>query len=453
LSYGAYTAPGHSKRDADPTSATHSRRIDLWKKLPLPVANLIGPWIARGWGERAARRDPVSGPSHALSARPGDKIHSHHVLRALSALAPVHVACFADDAGDWAQEGALAQVAASHCLRPRTKSMAVAGMQAIAKGLPISLTAFHDPAIAAYVRDKIASGRIGTIFVFSGQMGQYVPDDFPGRVILDLVDVDSAKFDAYATRGNPLMRWVHAREGRLLAVREAAYADRADATLLISRNEADLFASRSGQNKRIGVLSNGIDCTHFSPDIAPDPAMASLPGPRLIFTGQMDYAPNIAAVTRTARMLMPAIRAHLPQASFHILGRAPTDQLRALDGVNGTHVHGAVPDMRPFLAAATMALVPLEIARGIQNKVLEAMAMALPCVLTPGAATGIEARDGQDYRIADTDGALVEAVLALAHDPKRAHAMGQAARAHVLAHASWEAALAPLTTLIARHVG
>lgn len=383
----------------------------------------------------------------------GDKIHSHHVLRALAGLAPVHVACFADDAGDWVQEGALTAMAASHCLRPRTKSMGVAGVQALAKGMPISLTAFHDPAIAAWVREKIATGRIGTIFVFSGQMGQYVPDDFPGRVILDLVDVDSAKFDAYATRGNPLMRWVHAREGRLLAMREAAYATRADATLLISQSEADLFASRAGQDKRIGVLSNGIDCTYFSPATAPDPAMVSQPAPRLIFTGQMDYAPNIAAVTRAARALMPAIRAHLPQASFHILGRAPTDQIRALDGVNGTRVHGAVPDMRPFLSAATIALVPLDIARGVQNKVLEAMAMALPCVLTPGAATGIDARDGQDYLIADHDDALVEAVLALADNPLRAQAMGQAARAHVLAHASWEAALAPLTTLIAPHAG
>jgi glycosyltransferase involved in cell wall biosynthesis len=92
--------------------------------------------------------------------------------------------------------------------------------------------------------------------------------------------------------------------------------------------------------------------------------------------------------------------------------------------------------------------VPLEIARGVQNKVLEAMAMALPCVLSPGAATGIEARDGTDYSIAESDEALIETTLALLDDPQRAQAMGQAARAHVLAHASWDAALAPLKTLI-----
>jgi glycosyltransferase involved in cell wall biosynthesis len=122
----------------------------------------------------------------------------------------------------------------------------------------------------------------------------------------------------------------------------------------------------------------------------------------------MDYAPNIAAVTRATQRLMPAILARHPQASFHIVGRAPTPAVQALHGVNGTQVHGAVPDMRPFLAAADIALVPLEIARGVQNKVLEAMAMALPCVLSPGAATGIEARDGTDYSIAESDEALIE---------------------------------------------
>ena len=380
----------------------------------------------------------------------GDKIHSHHVLRALERLAPVHVACFAEGAGDWAEEGALAALAASYCLRARAKPLPVAGMQALFTGQPVSLTAFHDAALAAYVRATLATGRIGAIFVFSGQMGQYVPDDFPGRVILDLVDVDSAKFEAYAVSAKPPMRWVHARETRLLRAAEARYAARAHATLLVSAHEAELFASRlpQGAQAQVGVLGNGIDCATFAPGIAPDPAMAATPGPHLIFTGQMDYAPNIAAVSRAARQLMPAIRGHLPEARFHIVGRAPTAEVRALDGVNGTVVHGAVADMRPFLAAATLALVPLDIARGIQNKVLEAMAMALPCVLTSGAANGIGARDGVDFAIADTDDALVQAVLSLCVDGPRAQAMGQSARAHVLGSASWEAALAPLAALV-----
>lgn len=383
----------------------------------------------------------------------GDKIHSHHVLRALAALAPVHVACFADDPADAAEEPALAQVATTYCLRNRRKSLPVAGVQALLTGQPISLTAFHDPHIAAYVAATLATGRIGTIFVFSGQMGQYIPASFTGRILLDLVDVDSAKFAAYAASAKPPMRQVHAREACLLRAAEARYAARADKTLLISAQEAALFASRlpAGARADIAVLPNGIDCAHFTPAIAPDPVLAAVPAPRLIFTGQMDYAPNVAAVTRATHRLMPAIRVAHPLATFHILGRAPTPDVRALHGVNGTHVHGAVPDMRPYLSAATLALIPLDIARGIQNKALEAMAMALPCVLTSGAATGIDAQDGTDVAIADTDEALIAATLALLADPAKAHAMGQAARTHVLSHASWPAALAPLQHWIAPH--
>ncbi|WP_068089225.1 TIGR03087 family PEP-CTERM/XrtA system glycosyltransferase [Novosphingobium rosa] len=390
--------------------------------------------------------------AHRLPFPPdrGDKIHSHHVLKALAALAPVHVACFADDAGDWAHEDELAACAKTYGLRPRKKPLPLAGLEALAKGQPISLTAFHDKALADYVHATLASGQIGTIFVFSGQMGQYVPAGFKGKVILDLVDVDSAKFDAYGREGKGPMRWVHAREGRLLAAEEARLAARANATLLVSQNEAALLKSRlpAGSPAKVGVLSNGIDCDFFSPDGAPDAALAAQPGPKLIFTGQMDYAPNIAAVTRAAQQLMPAILAEHPEASFHIVGRAPTPAVQALHGVNGTQVHGAVPDMRPFLAAADVALVPLEIARGVQNKVLEAMAMALPCVLSPGAATGIEARDGTDYIIARSDQALIEATLNLLGNPESAKAMGQSARAHVLAHTSWQAAMAPLAALV-----
>ncbi len=390
--------------------------------------------------------------AHRLPFPPdrGDKIHSHHVLKALAALAPVHVACFADDAGDWAHEGELAACAATYCLHPRKKPLPLAGLEALAKGQSISLTAFHDKALADYVRTTLASGRIGTIFVFSGQMGQYVPADFEGRVILDLVDVDSAKFDAYGRDGKGPMRWVHAREGRLLAAEEARLAARAQATLLVSQNEAALLKSRlpAGSPAQVGVLSNGIDCAFFTPDVAPDAALAAQPGPKLIFTGQMDYAPNIAAVTRAAQQLMPAIRDRHPLASFHIVGRAPTPAVQALQGVNGTQIHGAVPDIRVFLAAADLALVPLEIARGVQNKVLEAMAMALPCVLSPGAATGIAATDGKDYAIAKSDQALIDTTLALLDHPESAKAMGRSARAHVLAHTSWQAAMAPLSTLI-----
>ena len=131
----------------------------------------------------------------------GDKIRSHHILQRLAALAPVHVACFADDPADMAHEPSLAALAASHCLVQRSRPLPLAGLVALAQGQPVSLTAFADRRLASYVAEVIASRPIGAIYVFSGQMGQYVPAGFTGRVVIDLVDVDSAKFGAYAAQG------------------------------------------------------------------------------------------------------------------------------------------------------------------------------------------------------------------------------------------------------------
>ncbi|HEX4847584.1 MAG TPA: TIGR03087 family PEP-CTERM/XrtA system glycosyltransferase [Novosphingobium sp.] len=383
----------------------------------------------------------------------GDKIRSSNILKHLAGLAPVHVATFAETDADLAQETQLAGVATSHCLVRRTKPLPLAGAEALLRGLPVSLTAFHSPRIAAYVRQVLAERPITAIYVFSGQMGQYVPADFAGRVILDFVDADSAKFEAYAQDGSGPRAWIDGREGRLLLREEARLAGRAGVSLLATDEEAALFSARLSPSERaaatVQTLRNGIDSVAFDPaQVAPEPQLRAQPGPRLIFTGQMDYAPNIAAVERAVHRLMPAIRAVHPDAGFHVVGRNPAEAVRRLNGLNGCTVWGEVPDIRTWLAAADLALVPLDIARGVQNKVLEAMAMALPVVLSPGAATGIGASDGAHLLIADRDAALVEAVLALLADPARARSLGAAAREFVVAEASWAAAMAPLAGLI-----
>jgi polysaccharide biosynthesis protein PslH len=204
----------------------------------------------------------------------------------------------------------------------------------------------------------------------------------------------------------------------------------------------------------IRVLGNGIDAAVFDPGaVQPEPRMLALPGPRLIFTGQMDYAPNVAAVVRAAERLLPALRERFPGASLHIVGRNPVVAVQALDRLPGCQVWGGVPDMRTWLAAADAAVVPLELARGVQNKVLEAMAMALPVVLTCEAATGIAATPGRDFAIADNDAGLIAAISGLFASPAAARAMGQAARLYVIERQSWAAALAPLDDLIATPVG
>jgi sugar transferase (PEP-CTERM/EpsH1 system associated) len=382
----------------------------------------------------------------------GDKIRSHHLLKALAALGPVHVATLGETPGDFAAEPLLAQVAASYCLAQRSGSLPLAGIRALATGKTVSLTAFDSPRLHAWIADVLATRPIDTVVVFSGQMGQYVPASFAGRTIIDLCDVDSAKFEAYARDGKGPRSWVDAREGRLLAAEEARLARRADTVLLISEAEANLFRERAGlPSAKVRSLGNGIDTELYDPrSVSPPPALHGEPGPHVVFTGQMDYPPNIAAVRRTAEALMPAIRAVQEDAVFHIVGRAPVAEVRALEGRHGTRVWGEVPDVRPFLAGADLVVAPLTIARGVQNKVLEAMSMARPVLLTPEAATGIGAAAERHFCVAGSDAELIEAALRLLDDKPTARAMGEAARRFVVEHKSWASALAALPEIVGK---
>ena len=388
--------------------------------------------------------------AHRLPFPPdrGDRIRSANVLRALARIAPVHVGCFVDSEADRAYEAELSALAASTCVVTRSKPLPLAGIEALVRGEAVSVAAYRSPRLSRWVADLLASGRIAAAYVFSGQMGQFVPASWRGRTVIDLCDVDSAKFEAYAANSALPRSWVHRREGKLLAREEARLAARADHTLLVSAEEAALLASRTSDARQIVALGNGIDAAFFSPHgIDPTPAMSG-GGPHLLFTGQMDYPPNVAAVERMARRIMPAVRQTRPGAQFHIVGRAPTGEVRALHGVSGTTVHGAVADMRPYLAAADMVVAPLAIARGVQNKVLEAMAMARPVILSPEAATGIAATDGEQFLVSADDRAFAADIIRVASDLANAKAMGEAARRFVVDHQSWPAMLAPLAGLL-----
>lgn len=383
----------------------------------------------------------------------GDKIRSHHILKALAELAPVHVATFAETAADRAQEPGLVALAASHCLVDRKKPLALAGVEAIARGEPVSLTAFRHRAIGEFVARTLRERPIDTIYVFSGQMGQYVPVGWDGRLVIDLGDVDSAKFESYSGESAWPKSWLFAREDRLLRVEEDRLARIASSTLLVSQAEAALLRSRLSEPGRANVksLGNGIDFAAFDPAATvPHPELAATPGPHFVFTGQMDYPPNIAAVQRFAGSILPEMRRSHPAAQFHIVGRAPTADVRALDGKGGVRVWGEVAAVQPFLVGADLVVAPLTIARGIQNKVLEAMAMARPALLTPEAATGIAAIDGVHFAVAESDADLLARALALLADGRTAAAMGAAARSFVIETMSWPAMLAPLPQLVGR---
>ncbi len=380
----------------------------------------------------------------------GDKIRAHHLLKKLVQLAPVHVCCFAENAEDRAAVAEVDAIATSQCVVDRRKPLTLAGVEAVLTGKPVSITAFHSARLESWVQQTLSKHPIDTIVIFSGQMGQYVPDGFAGRVVIDLCDVDSAKFEGYAEAGERV--WLNAREGRLLAVEEERLGARADATILISENEAELYRSRLTDPSRVNVqvIGNGIDAAAFDPSaVAPHAELQARKGPHFVFTGQMDYRPNEQAAEWVIEQLLPVIRAKHPEAEFHIVGRNPTARLLACSETPGLTIWGEVPDVKPFIVAANFVLAPLLIARGVQNKVLEAMAMTKPVVLTQEAATGIAAVDGEHWLVAPADpeqmAARIEAALA---DPDALSELGASARQFVLDHHAWDAMLEPLGHLV-----
>jgi len=376
----------------------------------------------------------------------GDRIRSFHILRHIAQRRPVHLLGFVDNEEDRKAAKELMPMLASLHIEIRDKSRFRAGIEALMLGEPISVTAFGSRRIMRMVDQLLAERPIDTIFAYSGQMAQFVPDDRGGRrFIMDFVDVDSEKFAAYgAATGGP-MGWINRREARLLAEYENGVGRWADVNLFVSEAEAALFRARAGLAvNHVRAMDNGIDTAMFDPTGFPRVAGAE---PMLVFTGQMDYRPNVDAVLWFARRTFRAIRAKHPNALFAIVGRDPTPEVRALARQKNVIVTGAVPDVRPWIAAAAVVVAPLDIARGVQNKVLEAMSMARPVVASPAAFEGIDAVPGEHLIVAQGND-MANAVGHLIGNPQEGDEMGRRARQHVIARYNWENQLVALDAMI-----
>jgi len=380
--------------------------------------------------------------------RKGDKVRTYHLLRLLARRYAVHLGTFVDDPDDWRHVEALGEHCADLLVRPlRPLGARARSLRGLLAGSPLTVPYFADARLRAWVEERLASRRFTRVVVVCSSMAQYVEGHLGARLrsVLDLIDVDSEKWRDYAGRRRWPMRAVYAREGRTLLAYERALAARFDATVLVSAEEAALLRRLSPECAgRIEHVRNGVDAGYFRPDRAcPNPYP---PGTRaLVFTGAMDYWANADAVRWFAEQAFPAVRARVPEAAFWVVGARPTREVRALARRPGVEVTGAVDDVRPYLAHAAASVAPLRLARGVQNKVLEAMAMARPVIATPEALEGLGAWPRSAVREAASPGALAEAALAvLAEGP----AACPEARAFVREHFDWDANLGRLCELL-----
>ena len=371
----------------------------------------------------------------------GDKVRSYHLLRHLAARHRVYLGTFVDDEDDWQHVAHLQTLCAEvHALNLHPMWARIFSLRGLLGGEALSLPYYRSRAMQSWVCGLSRRVPLDASVVFSSTMAQYAMALDPVPMLVDFVDVDSAKWADYAEAHAWPMSWLYRREGRELLAFEQSVARHARSSFFVTENELALFRRLSpALEASVEALCNGVDADFF----APDPARVSPFAPGqipLVFTGAMDYWPNVDAVTWFAAEVLPRLRDEFPQLHFHIVGRAPTQAVQRLAG-KGVSVTGTVPDVRPYLQHAAAVVAPLRLARGIQNKVLEAMAMARPVVAARTCAEVIEARDGVELMAAETVPEYVKHLGDLLRDPQSCERMGAAGRDCVLARYSWDAHL------------
>ncbi len=381
--------------------------------------------------------------THRLPYPPdkGDKVRTYHLLEYLTARHRVFLGTFVDDPADLAHVATVrARCADIHVTRIRPTLAKLRSLSGLATVEALSVPYYRDEGLRAWIRATCAKENIDAAMIFSSAMAQY-NKEVPAESTLQVFDdVDSAKWTQYSSHHHWPMSWLYRREGRLLLEFERAAAAHAARTFFVTESEAVLFCGMAPEcAERIGVVPNGVDSVFFSP-------VHTLPSPfaegerTVVFTGAMDYWPNIDGVEWFVKEVLPRLRTAWPSLRFHIVGRSPAASIRALASAD-IKVSGTVPDVRPYLKHADVVVAPLRLARGIQNKILEAMAMGKAVVASNACAGALDATAGSEFLAASGAAEFADQVDALLREPARADAIGTAARAAVAGRYSWAAHL------------
>jgi sugar transferase (PEP-CTERM/EpsH1 system associated) len=275
------------------------------------------------------------------------------------------------------------------------------------------------------------------VLVFSGVMGRFVRDRLPAHVpvIFDAEDVDSEKWRSYSQARRWPLSWLYRREADKLLAYERAMAAATHASIFVSADEALLFKQLAPESAhKTHYRTQGVDSVFFDPQHTFENPYTE--GQKvLVFTGAMDYWPNVEAVRWFCENVLQRVREAVPHFLFCIVGMKPTEEVRQLGKLSGVRVTGGVPDVRPYLQYAIAACLPLQLARGIQNKALEAMSMTLPVLATQDALTGIVDYPGVLSLVANDADSMIAAAVKLLSRPRQ---MNTAGRACVLEHYNWD---------------
>ena len=364
----------------------------------------------------------------------GEKIRAYHHLTQLARRHEVHLACLADAGADEEHVAFLRERCASVDVVYRSPRDAnLLALAALLTGRSLSVSAFDSGTLHRLVASRVRECQPDILFAYSSAMAPYAGGNTGLPRAIDFVDADSEKWRAYGRVRSFPQSSLYALEAERLARFEANVATEFDASFFVSQAEADIVQRRTAR-RDLRVIPMGVDLEYFRP--APDDDRPREPA--IVFTGVMGYYPNVDAAVTFARDVLPIVRSRVPDARFVIVGKDPAVEVRRLARLPGVEVTGTVPDVRPYFAAASVAVAPFRIARGVQNKVLEAMASGLPVVGTRLAFQGLMAGEGDGVRMADSPDDLAREVGAILLDAATRRALGRSARLYVERHHHWE---------------
>jgi len=376
----------------------------------------------------------------------GDKIAAFNAIRHLAARHEVHVFCLGDGVQDLANISGLQAYAKSVSAAPVDEfTIKLRALAALVTGQPLSVAALNESKLHDAIQKKFTELRPDLIIVYSCNMAQFA-EHFPNVPrIMHFGDLDSLKWPQYAERSSIPLNWIYAIEARRLLCYERHIAQIFSHALVHTEIEKHDF-ERLIPGIPVAVVGNGVDLDYFrSAGEAKKPAS-------MVFTGVMDYRPNIDAVVWFCDEILPIVQANIPAANFTICGSRPAPAVRRLAKRRGVRVTGWVADARPYLDRAEIFVAPLRMARGVQNKLLEALAMGLPCVASTAAWSGTAVADGQGILATDEPREFARHVIDLLGDSDGRAEMARRARAAAVANYRWEVQLAYLDQVIAAAV-
>ncbi|MGM0646362.1 MAG: TIGR03087 family PEP-CTERM/XrtA system glycosyltransferase [Thermodesulfobacteriota bacterium] len=382
----------------------------------------------------------------------GDKIRSFHQIQHLARAGyAVHLVCLADRKNDLEYRTVLRQWCRSvHVVYRSSRTARLRALPWLATPVPLSVPCFYSRKIQSIVDRLLQTEPISGVVCFSSVMGEYIlrgcsADSRQQLLVMDFCDVDSDKWRQYSRASRAPMAWIYTREAALLGRYERIVNAVADASLFVSPAEAELFQKQAPRPERVQVVANGVDHEFFAP--WDQPPTQSVFSPVLLFTGAMDYAANVDGVTWFCRTSWPDVHHLFPSASLYIVGANPVAEVQNL-AADRVVVTGYVHDVREYYARADICVIPLRMARGVQNKVLEALAMGKPVVANSTVLQGIAAQPERDLLIADTPEAFTEQIARLVRDPALGQRLGRSGREFVLREHNWASNLAVLEGLL-----